>query len=198
MNIDLSGITAEPTTSRAKHPTVEVDAETMKMLEQFAQLNPQFKSLKNQSETLGKQLAGRIKKVFFGTFAGVTPESSTMLVTAGGRTIKLTVKNAYSKTVTVKQYPLLVAAIGEELAKKHFHQVTVLKLELDKAPEDKAEAFANAVIKLAREMNVTQAVSASQCYQPVAGFHDARTTLLTDKQNVALDEVMPIVAYAQL
>jgi len=195
--LDLGGVKTAATSTRSNHPTVEVtDEATIALLEQFAVVNPQYKTLKNQSETLTKQLAVRIKAIFFNRFKGVTPESSTLLVVAGGRSIKLTTKNAYSKGLS-DEAPL-VAAIGQELTSKYFRQATVLKLELDKVETDKQETFANGVLKLAEELGVTDAVSATQCIQPVAGFHEARTTVLTVEQNIAIDAVLPITAYPQL
>lgn len=74
----------------------------------------------------------------------------------------------------------------------------MLAIDLDKAAEDKQDAFASGVIALAQSMGCMEAVSAKQCIQPRAGFHEARTTLLTPAQNLALDALMPVVAYAQL
>lgn len=194
--LNLDGIAAAPSSARSAHPIVTPDADTLRLLEQFAIIEPQFKTLKNQKDTLGKQLAAPIRKLWFEQFAGVAPESSTLLVLAGGKTIKLTTKNAYTKQVNDEA--ALYEAIGQELTSKYFRQATVLKLELDKMPEDKQEEFATAVIELAQKMGVTAGVSASQCIQPVPGFHEARTTLLTVEQNVKLDSVLSITAYAQL
>lgn len=192
----LSGIAATPSATRAKHPTVEADAETAQLLEQFALINPQFKTFKNQSETLSKQIGAAAKRIFFSRFNGITPESSTMLVTAGGTTIKLIVKCSYSKQCEDERG--IVQAIGQEKTSRYFRQATVLKLDLDKAPDAKAEEFANRVIALAQELGVTDAISASQCIQPVAGFHEQRTTLLSPEENLALDSVLPITAYPQI
>jgi hypothetical protein len=192
----LSGVAATPSSARSKHPIVEPDPSTLVLLEQFAQINPQFKIFKNQSETLSKQIGASAKRMFFERFNGVTPESSTMLVTAGGTTIKLIVKNSYSKQCDDESG--IVQAIGQDKTSRYFRQATVLKLELDKVPEDKQEAFANRVLALASEMGVSDAVSASQCIQPVAGFHEARTTILTAAENLALDGVLAITAYPQI
>lgn len=195
--LNLGGIAAVSSSTRSAHPTVDVtDAEFAALLEQFAILNPQYKTLKNQSETLGKQLSPKIKALFFSLFAGRDPESSTILVRAGGKTIKLITKNAYSKTLT--DDAALVAAIGEENVSRYFRQATVLKLELDKVAEDRQEQFANGVLALAAELGATDAVSASQCIQPKAGFHEARHTILNVEQNIALDALLPITAYPQL
>jgi hypothetical protein len=194
--LHLHGIQAAPSSARPTHPTVQADGETQKLLDQWAIINPQFKNLKNQNETLAKLLAAPIKALFFGRYAGIEAESSTLLVLAGGRTVKLITKNSYSKMLT--DDAKLIAAIGAELAGKYFKQATIIKLDLDKAPADKQEAFANGVIELAQKLGVTDAVSASQCIQPIVGFHESRTTLLTPDQNLALDRVLPITAYPQL
>jgi hypothetical protein len=194
--INLAGIAPAPSSARSAHPTVTLEGEAKTLLDQFAVIEPQFKTLKNQRETVTKQLAPHIRRLWFERFNGVEPESSTLLAIAGGKTIKLTTKNAYTKTVTDEA--LLVAAIGQELTSKFFRQATVLKLELDKMPEDKQESFATAVIELAQKMGVTDGVSASQCIQPVPGFHEARTTILNVEQNKKLDSVLSITAYPQL
>ncbi len=194
--LDMSGISAAPKSARSAHPIVTVDSETESLLEQFVVINPQFKTLKNQSETISKQLAPRIKDVFFHKYAGVAPESSTMLVRVGASTVKLTVKNAYSSMCSDEA--ALVKAIGAELAAEHFRQATTISLDLDKVPDSKQEEFAARVIAIAQELEVTDAVSAKQCIKPKAGFHEARTSLLSPEQNLALDSVLPITAYPQL
>lgn len=195
--LDLGGIQPASKAARPTHPQIEfAESEPAMLLEQWAQINPQFKLLKNQNETLAKQLAPHIKAAFFAKYHGVAPESSTLLIQVGGRTVKLITKNSYSKTLTDEAG--LIQAIGAEAVAEHFRQATVIKLELDKVAEDKQDEFAAAVIKLAQDMGVTDAVSASQCIQPKAGFHDMRTTLLTPAENIALDAVLPITAYPQL
>jgi hypothetical protein len=195
--LDLGGIKTAATSTRPTHPVVEItDKETLELLEQFVVINPQFKTLKNQSETLSKQLGPRIRALYFTRFAGVTPESSTMIAVAGGKSIKLTTKNAY--TTKLLEETAIIQAIGAEMTAKYFRQATVLKLDLEKCPEDKQEAFAAGVLKLAGDLGVTDAVSATQCIQPVAGFHESRTSILTPEQNIAVDMVLPVTAYPQL
>lgn len=203
--INLGGIQSVPSSARASHPTVEADSELQALLDQFAEINPQFKMLENQSKTLSKQIGPRIKALFFGRFNGITPESSTMLVTAGNKTIKLICKNAYSKLLTDDRALITALSLAgltleqaSELVSRHFRQATVLKLDLDKCPEDKQEDFANGVIALAQKLGASDAVSASQCIQPKAGFHESRTSLLTPEQNVAIDALLPITAYPQI
>jgi hypothetical protein len=110
--------------------------------------------------------------------------------------IKLTTKNAYSTQLS-DDAPL-IAAIGQELVSRWFRQATVLKLDLDKCPEEKQEDFATQVLALADKLGVTDCVSAKQCIQPKAGFHEARTSILSADMNMKLDAVLPITAFPQL
>lgn len=203
--INLGGIQSAPSSARASHPTVEADAELQKFLEQFAEINPRFKMLENQTKTLSKQIGPRIKALFFGRFSGITPESSTMLVTAGGKTIKLITKDSYSKSLDDDRALITALAMAgmtledaAEFVSRQFRQATILKLDLDKCPEDKQEDFAQGVLALAKSLGASDCVSASQCIQPKAGFHEARTSLLTPAQNVAIDALLPITAYPQI
>ena len=50
--IDLSGIQPAPKSARSAHPVVEVDDTMEKLLTQFVDVNPRFKQLKNQDETI--------------------------------------------------------------------------------------------------------------------------------------------------
>lgn len=72
--LNLGGISAAPSTARSAHPTIVAEGDTLKLLEQFAILEPQFKSLKNQRETITKQLAAPIRYLWFDRWNGVEPE----------------------------------------------------------------------------------------------------------------------------
>lgn len=193
----LAGLAPAPKSSRSAPRTeLAVDNETLTLLEQFGLVAPQFNTLKKQKETLAAQAAIGIKRAFFSVFAGVTPPDGTIVATAGGREIKLIVKNAYSSAVTDDSQ--LRAALGDELVNRWFRTRTTLKLDFDKVPEDKAEAFAEAVIKAARDLDVLPAVQPKECIQPKPGFHEARTTLLNAEQNLAVDAVLPITAFPML
>lgn len=192
--LDLGGIkTAAP---KENHPTVDIDdADLQTLLDQFALVGPQVKTLTNQADTLKKQLAPRIKALFFKTFAGLEA-GSTMLVRAGGRTLKLITKNQYSSALDDEE--ALVAAIGKENVDRYFRHATVLKLDLNECPEDKQDEFATAVIELANALGVSACISAKQCIQPRPGFHESRTSILSEVENIALDKLIPVTAFPML
>jgi hypothetical protein len=194
LKLDIKSESKGP--AKSKHPVVKADVSTMQLLEQFEDVNPKFKDLKDQNETLSRQLATHIKALYFKHFAGVAADSTMLVKLASGKFVKLITTKKYSKKL--EEESSLVSALGKTLVDKYFKQSTILKLDIDKVPESKQEAFASAVIDLANKMDVSEAVTAAQCFQPVEGFHDVRTTVLTEEQNLELDRVLGVVAYPQL
>lgn len=192
--IDLGGV-ATKADRNTSHPTIEPDNETLLLLEQWVPINASFKSVKNQSETLSRQISQRIKHLFFSKFAGLATVSTVLATTTKG-TVKLIFKNSYSKKLT--DWALLVAAIGKDKAEKYFRYSTVLEFTIDALTESEQEPCANAIIELAKERGWLAAISAKQFVAPKAGFHEARTTVLTAEENEKLDQVLPITAFPQL
>lgn len=204
--IDLGEVAQQPKETGAPKKMVTPDAETGALLSQWVSVAPQYKTLKNQTETLSKQIAVGAKRLFFTTWQGTIPLGSTMLVEVDEptdkpgvtikRTVKLVTKETYSKKLT--DWALLEAAIGKEIAEKNFRWSTMLEFDLDTLPEKDQDTCAQALIALAKEKGWLGAIKSTQYVAPRAGFHQARTTLLTPEQNVKLDQVLPITAFPQL
>lgn len=194
--LNLGGInTTTSTSSKPEHPVITVSGDMAELLKQFTEVAPRFKVRENQKKTINEQLAPMIRGKFFETFEGRAATSSTLITQVNGMTVKLITKKAYSQKLTSEQ--ILLGAVGPEIASS-FHEATIIKLDLDKCPEDKQESFINGVVALAQTLGVTECVSAKQCIQPIPGFHEDRCRLLTPDQNLALDQVLPITAYPQL
>jgi hypothetical protein len=195
--LNIGAATAEPPKSKSKHATVTGGERLNELLKQFVVVNPEFKRYKAQQETLSRDIGAEARILYFDTFAGVVPESSTMLASGGLRDVKLIVKDRYSETLT-NDAPLR-AAIGKELVEKYFRWRTKYGIDYDKIPEDKQEAFAERVEALRVELGIpSEAVTAKQFIAPNAGFHESRTIILTPEQNKALDALIPVTAYPML
>lgn len=188
--------TAAPKTNGKARTVLPVDDITTKLLEQFAEVNPRFRQLKGQNETLSKQCAGGIKAAFWNEFSGRGVPDETLVVIAGGREIKMIVKNSYSTQCAKEE--AIVGAIGQKNTDKYFQFVTKLGVNLSELPEEVQAKFAPKLIELAQKMGAMAAIKKTECIQPKPGFHEARTTVLTKEQNIALDGVLPITAYPLL
>lgn len=196
MKLDLTGATSAPKTAASTHPVVVVDDALQTLCEQFQEIAPQAQKLEKQRKALSAQIGERTRRLFWAHFAGVTATSSTMLVAVGEKMLNLITQAKYSRTLT-DDAPLR-AAIGEELVTKWFTFATAFKIDFDKVPEAKQQEFATAIIKLAAEHECAEAVEAAQYVAPKPGFHEARTRELTTEQNLAVDQIIPVVAFPKL
>lgn len=193
--INIGGATGNGAAKKkTEHATVEVGERLESLIREFIVVAPQAKRLESQRKALSGDIGSEARPLFFERFAGVVPDSSTMLAQVDGMTVKLIVKEKYAEGFTDDE--ALAGAIGRANVEKYFHWRTKYGIDYDKIPEDKQEAFAQGVEELRAKLGVpSEAITAKQYLEPNAGFHAARTTLLSVEQNKALDALIPVVAY---
>jgi hypothetical protein len=191
-------VQAPPSKSRKTHPILPVSAESLALLEQFLEIEPQYKDLEKQSKSLKQQIAPSIKADYFARYAGSVAEDQTHIALVGKKKepVRLVFGSRYTSTLT--DIRPVIMAVGEKLAGELFGQSTLLTFDLDKMPEEKQQPFINGVIALAQKLGITQGITAKQYVKPLPGFHEARLRVLTPEQNVAVDAVLPFTAYPKL
>ncbi len=194
--LNLGGLVKTAEKKSSSHPALTLSEESRALLEQFVEIAPQFKELEKKVKSLKTQIAPSIKADYFAQLEGSSLDGSSMSAQIGAQPVKLVFKDSYS-TLCNDDAPL-VAAIGAELVARHFRQVTKLTLDLDKIAEEKQEKFIGAILAAAEKLGISDGISAKQCIQPRAGFHAARTSVLTPEQNVAVDAIIPLSAYPQI
>lgn len=196
--LNIGGATNAPPKKKTTHPEVDVTGTRLEeLIKQFIVVAPEAIRLENQRKALSGDIGAESRPLFFHRFAGVVPDSSTMIAKVNGTEVKLIVQEKYSQNVTDDTH--LIAAIGKDKVEKYFHWRTKYAVDYDQIPEALQEKFAEAIEKARVELGVpAEAVSAKQFLEPNAGFHAARTTLLTEDENERLDTVMPVVAFPKL
>ena len=75
-----------------------------------------------------------------------------------------------------------------------FRQAFELKVNGDMIPVDHAQELLDEVVALFKRYNCEQALEAKSCVKPTKEFHAARHLILTPEQNLAVDQVCPIVS----
>jgi hypothetical protein len=194
--LDLGTIVKTDASKIAASASMIVSDETHALLSQFVKLAPDFKEIEDRMKSLKKQIATPLKADFFTHFAGSGLPSHSPKITIDEKTVLLVFAEKY--TTLCADDSALIAVIGGELTRTHFRQATELKIELDKIAEEKQEPFIAAVIAAAEKFGISKGISAKQYIKPRAGFHAARTTLLSPEQNIALDGILPFTAYPKL
>ena|GEM_PF-6171844 len=203
--LNLGALTKAPSGKSSKvHPQIVISDETRALLQQFLEVEPQFKTLEKQSKSLKEQLGPAIKADLFAHLHGTAIDGHSFTA-QGVAGVRLVVKDSYTKTLTDDRAIITALAMNgmpmnqaAAFVGRHFRQATKLEIDLDKVAEDKQQAFADAIISAAEQLGITDGVSAKQYIAPRAGFHTARTTLLTAELNNAIDSALPVSAFAQL
>jgi hypothetical protein len=199
------GALVKPAAKKATtHPQINASKETLALLEQFLEIEPKFKALEKQSKSLKQQIAPLIKGDVFSYFKGIALDV-TQVVVAGLAGLRLTVKESYTRTVSDDRALITALAMnGMSMSEaaafvgRYFCQATKIEIDLDKVAEEKQSVFAEGVIALAEKLGITEGLTAKQYIAPRAGFHAARTTLLTVEQNQAIDTALPVSAFPVL
>lgn len=185
------------TSGAAKHPIVTVGAEALELLGQFVEYWPEFArldALVGSKGSVKAQLAPHIKQTYFARFAGGAPDS-TMLVDVpfkrdgkpGVHQVKLVTQARYATKCTD------LAALGD--AAEHFRMSTVVKIDMAKIPEAKQQPLVDAILAAAEKHGIEEGIDYTQCVQPKAGFHEARTTLFTPERNLDIDAEIPVTVF---
>lgn len=189
--INVGGASSSNGSKAKNHASVEVGERLEGLIHQFIIVNPDYKKFKAQHETLSRDIGAESRLLYFHRFNGLTPESCTMLATVDGREVKLLIKDQYDQNL--KDEDKLVEAVGQEIADRHFDWKTTYKIDYDEVPEEQQEALAEGIEKLRVELGLSDAaIVAKQFIAPKPGFHEARTRLLTEEQNQALDAILPV------
>jgi hypothetical protein len=75
-----------------------------------------------------------------------------------------------------------------------FRQAFTLEIDGDKLPVDNAQELLDQVQQLFARYHAADALKVKEGIKPVPDFHTVRHTALTPEQNLALNQLCPIIA----
>ena len=149
-----------------------------------------FEALKGALETDKADLKFRVSPHYFKVNRGRAEVPSSIAVNSPAGEVLVTFQN---------RYPLLpddsglLPILGDQID-AHFRQDFELKIDGDKLPADHTQELLDRLQALFAEYNCTDALAVKEGIKPVDDFHTARHSRLTVEQNLALEQVCPIVA----
>ena len=115
--------------------------------------------------------------------------SSISVICATGEVL-VTYPNRYSQLQS--EEPLL-PILGERTS-QFFRQAFTLEIDGDKLPAESAQEFLEQLQQLFVRFDAAEALKVKEGVRPVPDFHTVRHTALNPQQNLALNQVCPIVA----
>src|SRR5580698_3734239 len=150
----------------------------------------QFEALKGALETDKAELKMLTAPHYFAVNHGRHEVPSSVSVPSPKGEVLVTFANRYSQ---LPDETGLLPVLGEHTG-EWFRQSFELKIKGDKLPEDKTQELLDRLQNLFAEFGATDALEVKEGVKPVETFHAQRHLLLSPEQNVALEQVVPIIA----
>src|SRR6266536_1041427 len=147
----------------------------------------EFDALKGAIETDKAELKQMVSPFYFTANSGKVEVPSSVSVTSPKGEVLVTYQNRYTK---IESEALLNAV---PFAKEYFRQAFTIEIDGDKIPAEAVEALIAELQELFGKHGAMGALGVKETIKPVAEFHTKRHTALTPEQNLALDQVVPIV-----
>ena len=148
-------------------------------------------ALEGSLETNRQELKFMVAPAYFQLNHGKHEVPSSVAVNSPQGEVLVNFQNRYK---SLPDEAPIQQLIGAERTEKYFRQAFELKVNGDLIPVDHAQELLDEVVALFKRYNCEAALEAKSCVKPTKEFHAARHLELTPEQNLAVDQVVPIVS----
>ncbi len=177
---------AKKTTEYPAYP--DANGVAAEIVARIIERQAQFDALDGAIKTDKAELKQMVSPFYFTTNSGKVEVPSSVEVKSPKGEVLVTFQDRYTKVDSE------AALISVPFAKEYFRQAFTLEIDGDKIPAEAVEEIIAELQELFGKHNAMAALAVKETYKPVAEFHIKRHTALTPEQNLALDQVVPIVA----
>ena len=119
---------------------------------------------------------------------------SSVAVACGSGQVLITYQNRYGK---LQSEELILPILGEQTG-RFFRQAFTLEIDGDQLPAEQTQELLEELQGLFAKYQATDALKVKEGIKPVPDFHTLRHTALNPRQNLALDQVCPIIAMVKV
>jgi hypothetical protein len=206
--VSFGAIAAKKDDTKTAYPVFPADPAVAEIAARILYRTELFEALKGSLETDKAELKFKVAPFYFKAnhqrhevpssvsvtaapeFKDVDADGHEVVRKTPGTEALVTFQNRYSMLADESG---LLPVLGDRTG-EFFRQSFELKIKGDKLPEDKTQELMNRLQALFAEFNATDALEVKEGIKPVEQFHAARHLALTPEQNLALEQVCPIVA----
>ena len=188
--LNLKGLTKTKTTG-TEYPKLPSTPDLADLVGKYIDGVAEMDALKGSNELMRAEICELARSFYFEFVSGKTDIPSSVEVRSTDGRPCLVAFPSRAKAVTDEKQ--IADIIGTDLTSQLFYDAFELKINGDKIPEHKAQDLVNQVVTLFDEAGATDALTAKQVIKPSPEFHTARHSKLSVDQNLALDEVCPII-----
>ena len=127
---------------------------------------------------------------YFAQASGKVEVASSINVLSPAGEVLISFPNRYGR---LESEAVLLPLLGEQTA-QFFRQAFTLEIDGDKLPADNAQELLDQLQQLFARYHAAEALKVKEGIKPVPDFHTVRHTALTPEQNLALNQLCPIIA----
>jgi len=127
---------------------------------------------------------------YFTQASGKIDVASSVTALSPAGEVLITFPNRYGR---LESESALLPILGEQTS-TFFRQAFALEIDGDKLPAENAQELLEELQRLFARYHAAEAVKVKEGIKPVPDFHTVRHTALTPEQNLALNQVCPIIA----
>ena len=127
---------------------------------------------------------------YFAQASGKVEAASSLQVLSPAGHVLISFPNRYGR---LESEAVLLPILGEQTA-RFFRQAFTLEIDGDKLPAEGAQDLLNELEQLFARHQAADALKVKVGIKPVPDFHTVRHTALTPEQNLALNQLCPIIA----
>ena len=127
---------------------------------------------------------------YFTQASGKVDVASSVSVRCPTGEVLITFPNRYGR---LESEAALLPILGERTT-TFFRQAFALEIDGDKLPSERAQELLNELQQLFARYHAAEALKVKEGIKPVPDFHSVRHTVLSPQQNLAINQVCPIIA----
>ena len=136
------------------------------------------------------ELKTLVTPFYFAQANGKVEVASSINVLSPAGEVLISFPNRYGR---LESESVLLPILGEQTA-QFFRQAFTLEIDGDKLPADNAQELLDQLQQLFARYHAAEALKVKEGIKPVPDFHTVRHTALTPEQNLALNQLCPIIA----
>ena len=150
----------------------------------------EFDALEGSLKANKAELQGMCLPAYYQLNQGKHEIPSSIAVKHAEGEVLITYQNRYK---AMPDEAAVEALLGPDLTARYFRQSFELKVDGDLLPERTAQDLLDRLMALFEEFQCPAALESKACVKPVKEFHTARHIVLTPEQNLALNELCPLI-----
>jgi len=193
--IQFGAIAKKKPDSRASYPLVpDPQGQYATIAARIIDRSAQLDALSGALDLDKAELKTLATPFYFTNGHGKQDVPSSVAVPCASGQVLITYQNRYGKLDSEES---LLPILGQQTA-RFFRQAFTLEIDGDKLPAEQTQVLLGELQELFAKFQASDALKVKEGIKPVPEFHKLRHTTLSPEQNLAVDQVCPIIAMVKV